>query len=57
MAYSKAKVNNIGDKSSPCFKPLLIGNIADQSTSTWTVLYAGSDMFLLALPVYGYQIQ
>jgi len=26
MAYSKAKLKSNGDKTSPCFKPILIGN-------------------------------
>ena len=39
MAYSKAKLNNNGDRASPYFKPYLIGNISDKFLPTRTLLY------------------
>jgi len=38
MAYSKAKLKNIGVKASPCFKPFLIGNMSDKFLLTRTLL-------------------
>jgi hypothetical protein len=39
MVYSKAKLKSSGDRVSPCFKPLLIGNMSDRFLRTWTLLY------------------
>src|SRR5215510_3091168 len=39
MASSKAKLKSNGDRSSPCFKPFLIGNISDKFLPTRNLLY------------------
>ena len=39
MAYSKAKLKNINNRASPCFKPFLIGSMSDEFLPTRTLLY------------------
>ena len=39
MAYSKAKMKSNSNKTSPCFKPFLIGNMSDKFLPTQTLLY------------------
>jgi len=39
MAFYKEKFKRIGDKTSPCFKPFLIGNMTDKYLSKRTMLF------------------
>jgi len=49
MAYSKAKLKSNGDRASPYFKPMLIGNMSDTFLSTRTLLYVSVRHILTSL--------
>ena len=53
MEYSKAKSKSVRDKTYPCFKPFLLGNMTDKCLPTRALLRFHSDTFFLALLVFG----
>jgi hypothetical protein len=49
MAYSKAKLKSNGNRASPCFSPLWIGNLSDKSLPIRTLLWVSFKHILIIL--------
>jgi hypothetical protein len=49
MAYSKAKLKSNAEKSPPCFKPSLIGNLLDKFLPTRNLLYVSVRHIFISL--------
>ena len=52
MAYSKAKLKSNGDRASPCFKPLLIGNMSDKFLPTLTLPFKEFTSYLYVVTLF-----
>jgi hypothetical protein len=52
MTYSKAKLKNDGDKSSPCFRPFYIRKLSDKYLPIRTLLYVLFQQISISLTIF-----